>query len=306
LTHLATTQIFRTVRRKRLTDTIFKAIFFASTMVSTVSLIVIFVTLLLESFNFFSHVSIVEFLTSTKWTVLFADKNYGVAPILNATLITSAIAIAIAAPTGLMIALFLSEYASRTVRSIVKPIVETLAGIPTVVYGYFALYFITPQLIKPLWSGVQIHNALAVGLMIGVLIIPIVASISDDAMRAVPDDLRLAAYAVGSRKYHVVLKVVFPAALSGVTASMILAFTRAMGETMIAAIAGGFRSVLTFNIGEAMQTMTAYIAQVATGDAPHGTIEYQSLFAVALFLLIVTASLNYVGIRVVRRWAIKY
>jgi phosphate transport system permease protein len=205
-----------------------------------------------------------------------------------------------------MIALFLSEYASRTVRSIVKPIVETLAGIPTVVYGYFALYFITPQLIKPLWSGVQIHNALAVGLMIGVLIIPIVASISDDAMRAVPDDLRLAAYAVGSRKYHVVLKVVFPAALSGVTASVILAFTRAMGETMIAAIAGGFRSVLTFNIGEAMQTMTAYIAQVATGDAPHGTIEYQSLFAVALFLLIVTASLNYVGIRVVRRWAIKY
>jgi phosphate transport system permease protein len=275
-------------------------------MVSTVSLIVIFVTLLLESFNFFSHVSIVEFLTRTKWTVLFADKNYGVAPILNATLITSAIAIAIAAPTGLMIALFLSEYASRTVRSIVKPIVETLAGIPTVVYGYFALYFITPQLIKPLWSGVQIHNALAVGLMIGVLIIPIVASISDDAMRAVPDDLRLAAYAVGSRKYHVVLKVVFPAALSGVTASVILAFTRAMGETMIAAIAGGFRSVLTFNIGEAMQTMTAYIAQVATGDAPHGTIEYQSLFAVALFLLIVTASLNYVGIRVVRRWAIKY
>jgi phosphate transport system permease protein len=125
-------------------------------------------------------------------------------------------------------------------------------------------------------------------------------------MRAVPDDLRLAAYAVGSRKYHVVLKVVFPAALSGVTASVILAFTRAMGETMIAAIAGGFRSVLTFNIGEAMQTMTAYIAQVATGDAPHGTIEYQSLFAVALFLLIVTASLNYVGIRVVRRWAIKY
>jgi phosphate transport system permease protein len=306
LTHTATIQIPKGVRRRRITDTIAKNIFLGSTLVSTAALVIIFSTLTIEAVSFFGHVSLLEFFTSTKWTVLFADKNYGIAPILNATLLTSAIALVVAAPAGLMIALFLSEYASKNVRSIAKPVVETLAGIPTVVYGYFALYFITPQVIKPLWTQVQIHNALAVGLMIGVLIIPIVASISDDAMRSVPNDLRLAAYAVGSRKYQVVLRVVFPAALSGITASIVLAFTRAMGETMIAAIAGGFRSILTFNIGEAMQTMTAFIAQVATGDAPHGTIEYQSLFAVALFLLIVTASLNYVGIKVVRRWAIRY
>ncbi|MEM4591309.1 MAG: phosphate ABC transporter permease subunit PstC [Nitrososphaerota archaeon] len=296
----------KAIQRKRIQDRFFHITFLSATFVSTISLIVIYVTLGLESFNFFAHVSIVEFLTSTKWTVLFADKNFGVLPLLNATVMTSLIAIAVAGPLGVMIALFLSEYVSSTTRSVVKPVVETLAGIPTVVYGYFALYFITPNLLRTLWTNIQIHNALAVGLMIGILIIPIVASISDDAMKAVPADLRLAAYAVGSRKSDVALRVVLPAALSGVSASIILAFARAMGETMIAAIAGGFRSVLTFNIGEAMETMTAYIAQVATGDAPHGTIEYQSLFAVGLFLLLITAVLNYIGIKVVKRWAIRY
>ncbi|MEO0157991.1 MAG: ABC transporter permease subunit, partial [candidate division WOR-3 bacterium] len=167
-------------------------------------------------------------------------------------------------------------------------------------------YFLTPSLLKPLFTGVQSHNALAVGLMIGVLIIPIVASISDDAMKVVPADLRLAAYAMGARKSDVALRVVLPAALSGVSASIILAFSRATGETMIAVIAGGFRSVLSFNVGDSMETMTAFIAQVATGDAPHGTIEYQSLFAVGLFLLLITAVLNYIGIKVVKRWAIRY
>lgn len=293
------------VRRRRV-NKIFHAVFFSSTLISTIALIVIFVTLLYESFHFFSQVSIIEFLTHTKWTALFLEKHFGVLPLLNATVITSVIAICVAAPLGVMIALFLSEYASPRVRSIVKPTVETLAGIPTVVYGYFALYFITPRILRNIWEGLQIHNALAVGLMIGVLIIPIVASISDDAMRAVPLDLRHAAYALGARKCDVALRVVLPSALSGVSASIILAFARAMGETMIAAIAGGFRSILTFNIGESMETMTAYIAQVATGDAPHGTIEFRSLFAVALFLLIITAALNYVGIKVVKRWAIRY
>lgn len=299
-------QLMKSLEKRRRLNRLFYNIFFFATLVSTVSLVIIFVTLGYESFNFFTRVSVIEFLTHTKWTALFAEKNFGVLPLLNATVLTSVIAIAVAAPLGVMIALFLSEYASPTLRSIVKPVVETLAGIPTVVYGYFALYFITPNILRNLWEGLQIHNALAVGLMIGILIIPIVASISDDAMSAVPLDLRHAAYALGSRKSDVALRVVFPAALSGVSASIILAFARAMGETMIAAIAGGFRSVLTFNIGEAMETMTAYIAQVATGDAPHGTIEYQSLFAVGLFLLIITAVLNYIGIRVVRRWAIRY
>jgi phosphate transport system permease protein len=238
--------------------------------------------------------------------VLFADKHFGILPLLNATLITSAIAVAVATPTGLAAAIYLSEYAGNRARGLLKPVVETLSGIPTVVYGYFALYFVTPQFLRGLIPDLGIHNALAVGLMIGVLVIPIVASLSDDAMRAVPEDLRMAAYSLGARKYQVVLRVVVPAALSGIVASVILAFARAMGETMIAAIAGGFRPILSFDVKEAMQTMPSYIAQVATGDAPHGTIEYQSLFAVGLFLLLITAALNFIGVRVVRRWEIRY
>ncbi|MFZ8856694.1 MAG: phosphate ABC transporter permease subunit PstC [Candidatus Caldarchaeales archaeon] len=277
-----------------------------ASLVSTVALIVIFFTLTTESVSFFTHVSVIEFLTGTKWTALFAEKHFGILPLLNATLITSAIAVAVATPTGLAAAIYLSEYAGKRARGLLKPVVETLSGIPTVVYGYFALYFVTPQLLRGLIPDLGIHNALAVGLMIGVLVMPIVASLSDDAMRAVPEDLRMAAYSLGARKYQVVLRVVVPAALSGITASVILAFARAMGETMIAAIAGGFRPVLSFDVKEAMQTMPSFIAQVATGDAPHGTIEYQSLFAVGLFLLLITAALNFIGVRVVRRWTIKY
>ncbi len=277
-----------------------------ASLVSTVALIVIFFTLTTESVSFFTHVSVIEFLTGTKWTALFAEKHFGILPLLNATLITSAIAVAVAAPTGLAAAIYLSEYAGKRARGLLKPVVETLAGIPTVVYGYFALYFVTPQLLRGLIPDLGIHNALAVGLMIGVLVMPIVASLSDDAMKAVPEDLRMAAYSLGARRYQVVLRVVVPAALSGITASVILAFARAMGETMIAAIAGGFRPILSFDVKEAMQTMPSYIAQVATGDAPHGTIEYQSLFAVGLFLLLITAALNFISVRVVRRWEIRY
>ncbi|MDT7967850.1 MAG: phosphate ABC transporter permease subunit PstC [Candidatus Calditenuis sp.] len=277
-----------------------------ASLVSTVALIVIFFTLITESISFFTHVSVIEFLTGTKWTVLFAEKHFGILPLLNATLITSAIAVAVAAPAGLAAAIYLSEYAGNRARGLLKPVLETLSGIPTVVYGYFALYFVTPQLLRGLIPDLGIHNALAVGLMIGVLVMPIVASLSDDAMKAVPEDLRMAAYSLGARKYQVVLRVVVPAALSGIMASVILAFARAMGETMIAAIAGGFRPILSFDVKEAMQTMPSYIAQVATGDAPHGTIEYQSLFAVGLFLLLITAALNFIGVRVVRRWEIRY
>lgn len=277
-----------------------------ASLVSTVALIVIFFTLITESVSFFTHVSIIEFLTGTQWTVLFIEKHFGILPLLNATLITSAIAVAVATPAGLAAAIYLSEYAGNRARGLLKPVIETLSGIPTVVYGYFALYFVTPQLLRGLIPDLGIHNALAVGLMIGVLVMPIVASLSDDAMRAVPEDLRMAAYSLGARKYQVVLRVVVPAALSGIVASVILAFARAMGETMIAAIAGGFRPILSFDVREAMQTMPSYIAQVATGDAPHGTIEYQSLFAVGLFLLLITAALNFIGVRVVRRWEIRY
>jgi phosphate transport system permease protein len=296
----------KSIHRRNLINRVAQSTFLLASLVSTVALIVIFFTLITESISFFTHVSIIEFLTGTKWTVLFVEKHFGILPLLNATLITSAIAVAVAAPTGLAAAIYLSEYAGKRARGLLKPLVETLSGIPTVVYGYFALYFVTPQLLRGLIPDLGIHNALAVGLMIGVLVMPIVASVSDDAMRAVPDDLRMAAYSLGARKYQVVLRVVVPAALSGIVASVILAFARAMGETMIAAIAGGFRPILSFDVREAMQTMPSYIAQVATGDAPHGTIEYQSLFAVGLFLLLITAALNFVGVRVVRRWEIRY
>jgi phosphate transport system permease protein len=296
----------KSIHRRNLINRVAQSTFLLASLVSTVALIVIFFTLITESISFFTQVSVIEFLTGTKWTALFAEKHFGILPLLNATLITSAIAVAVATPTGLAAAIYLSEYAGKRARGLLKPVVETLSGIPTVVYGYFALYFVTPQLLKGLIPDLGIHNALAVGLMIGVLVMPIVASLSDDAMRAVPEDLRMAAYSLGARKYQVVLRVVVPAALSGIMASVILAFARAMGETMIAAIAGGFRPILSFDVREAMQTMPSYIAQVATGDAPHGTIEYQSLFAVGLFLLLITAALNFVGVRVVRRWEIRY
>ena len=296
----------KSIYRRRLINRIVHSAFLFASLVSTAALVVIFFTLTAESMSFFTNVSVIEFLTGTKWTVLFSDKHFGILPLLNATLITSAIAVAFATPVGLAAAIYMSEYAGKRARNLIKPVVETLSGIPTVVYGYFALYFVTPQVLRGLIPDLGIHNALAVGLMIGVLILPIVASLSDDAMRSVPEDLRLAAYSLGARKYQVVLRVIVPAALSGIVASVILAFARAMGETMIAAIAGGFRPILSFDVREAMQTMPSYIAQVATGDAPHGTIEYQSLFAVGLFLLLITAALNFIGIRVVRRWEIRY
>jgi phosphate transport system permease protein len=296
----------KSIYRRNLINRVAQSTFLLASLVSTVALIVIFFTLMTESVSFFTQVSVIEFLTGTKWTALFADKHFGILPLLNATLITSAIAVAVATPTGLAAAIYLSEYAGKRARGLLKPVVETLSGIPTVVYGYFALYYVTPQLLRGLIPDLGIHNALAVGLMIGVLVMPIVAALSDDAMRAVPEDLRMAAYSLGARRYQVVLRVVVPAALSGIMASVILAFARAMGETMIAAIAGGFRPILSFDVKEAMQTMPSYIAQVATGDAPHGTIEYQSLFAVGLFLLLITAALNFIGVRVVRRWEIRY
>ncbi|MCS6788004.1 MAG: phosphate ABC transporter permease subunit PstC [Aigarchaeota archaeon] len=304
--YLSSEQFLSSVKRRRAQDRLFMVVVLAATLVSTLALIVIFVTLSVESVSFFTRVSIIEFLTGTKWTVLFADKHFGVLPLLNATLMTSAIAVAVAGPAGIAAAIYLSEYASQRFRNLMKPVIETLSGVPTVVYGYFALYFITPNFLRGFWEDLSIHNALAVGLMIGALTLPIVVSISDDAMKAVPYDLRLAAYSLGSRKIDVVFRVVLPAALSGVVASIVLAFARAMGETMIAAIAGGFRPVLSFNLGESMQTMTSYLAQVATGDAPHGTIEYQSLFAVGLLLLVITATLNFIGLKVIRRWEIRY
>ncbi len=277
-----------------------------SASIAFITITVIIGSLLVESSIFFNLVPVQEFLTGTEWTVLFIEKKFGVLPLLTATAITSAIALLVAVPVGLAIAIYLSEYARPSVRRPIKSIIELLAGIPTVVYGYFALYFISPNLLMELIPGIGIHNALAVGLMIGVLIIPIVSSLSEDALYSVPEDFRHAAYSLGARKIDVVFRIVLPAALSGIVASIILAFTRAMGETMIAAIAGGFRVTMSFDPREAMETMTAFIAQIATGDAPHGTIEYQSIFAVGLLLFIITMAFNIVAVTVMRRWYIRY
>ncbi|MCS7129333.1 MAG: phosphate ABC transporter permease subunit PstC [Candidatus Caldarchaeum sp.] len=263
-------------------------------------------SLIVESTIFFEQVSFMEFISGTEWTVLFTPKKFGVQPLLVATALTSLIALIVAIPAGIATAIYLSEYASPRIRRPVKSFIEILAGIPTVVYGYFALYFISPNILMPLIEGIGVHSALAVGLMIGVLIIPIVSSLSEDAMYSVPEDFRQAAYSLGARKIDVVFRVVLPAALSGIFASIILAFTRAMGETMIAAIAGGFRVYYTFDPREAMQTMTSFIAQVATGDAPHGTIEYQSIFAVGLLLFVITMFFNIIALMIVRRWQIRY
>jgi phosphate transport system permease protein len=299
-------QLLENVRKKRVSNTLFNLLFLGASSISFITIMVIVGSLIYESTFFFSHVSLVEFFTGTEWTVLFAEKKFGVLPLLTATALTSAIALLVAVPAGLATAIYLSEYARPSLRRPVKSIIELLAGIPTVVYGYFALYFISPNLLKQLIPGISIHNALAVGLMIGVLIIPIVASLSEDAIYAVPEDFRQAAYALGARKIDVVFRVIVPAALSGILASIILAFTRAMGETMIAAIAGGFRVIFSTDPREAMQTMTSFIAQVATGDAPHGTVEYQSIFAVGLLLFIITLAFNLVAIQVVKRWQIRY
>uniref|UniRef100_A0A7C4E0U4 Phosphate transport system permease protein n=1 Tax=Caldiarchaeum subterraneum TaxID=311458 RepID=A0A7C4E0U4_CALS0 len=292
-------------RRQRATKFV-NLLLLAAASVSFIAIMVILGSLILESSIFFGQVSAVEFLTGTEWTVLFADKKFGVLPLLTATALTSAIALVVAIPAGLATAIYLSEYARPGVRGVIKNIIELLAGIPTVVYGYFALYFISPNLLMRFVPGTGVFSALAVGLMIGVLIIPIVASLSEDALYSVPEDFRLAAYSLGARKIDVVFRVIVPAALSGILAAIILAFTRAMGETMIAAIAGGFRPFYSFDPREAMQTMTSFIAQVATGDAPHGTIEYQSIFAVGILLFIITMVFNLVALAIVRRWQIRY
>jgi phosphate transport system permease protein len=247
--------------------------------------------LIFETVEFFREVSLLEFLTDTQWTPLFADKHFGILPLLSGTLLTSAIAILVAMPVGLLSAIYLSEYAPGRVRQIIKPALEVLAGIPTVVYGYFALLFVTPilQTLLPTLAG---FNALAPGIVIGIMIVPMVSSLSEDAMYAVPQSLREAAYALGSSRLQVALRVVVPAAFSGIAASFLLAISRAIGETMVVAIAAGQQPRLTLNPLVPIETMTAYIVQVSLGDTPTGTIEYKTIFAVGMMLFVSTLILN--------------
>jgi phosphate transport system permease protein len=254
----------------------------------------IVIVLAVETFEFLREVPVVEFLTGTQWTPLFANPRFGVMPLVAGTLLVSAIAMAVALPMGLLSAIYLSEYAHERVRRVIKPVLEVLAGVPTVVYGYFALMFVTPllQRIFPQMSG---FNALSPGLVMGIMILPLVSSLAEDAMRAVPQGLREGAYALGATRMQTALQVVVPAAFSGITAAFILAVSRAIGETMIVAIAAGQQPRLTANPFVPLETMTAYIVQVSLGDTPQGTLEYRTIFAVGMLLFLMTFGLNLVS-----------
>lgn len=247
-----------------------------------------------ESFQFFSQIPIIDFLTDRQWTPLFADAHYGILPLVTGTLVTTIVALLVAIPMGSLIAIYLSEYASRSVREWVKPSLELLSAVPTVVYGYFALLFVTPAL-QSLWPGLPGFNMLSAGLVIGMMIVPYVSSVSEDAMRAVPTHLREGAFALGATRMQTALRVVFPSALSGITAAYVLGVSRAIGETMVVAIAAGMQPTLTLNPLEPAATMTAYIVQVSLGDVPHGSVAYQTIFATGLMLLLLTLLFNIAG-----------
>jgi phosphate transport system permease protein len=247
--------------------------------------------LVFETVEFLLEVPITEFLFGTVWTPLFFDKHFGVLPLVTGTLLASAIAMAVALPAGLLTAIYLSEYASSGVRRVLRPVLEILAGVPTVVYGYFALLFVTP-LLQQFVPGLAGFNALSPGIVMGIMILPLVSSLSEDALRGVPTGLREGAYALGATKMQTTLRVVVPAALSGISAAAVLAVSRAIGETMIVAIAAGQQPRLTMDPRVPVETMTAYIVQVSLGDTPAGTLEYKTIFAVGMLLFISTFVLN--------------
>jgi phosphate transport system permease protein len=282
-----------------------RALFALFAFVSVVTTIGIVLTLIFETVEFFQEVSIWQFLTDTQWTPLFTNKQFGIIVLISATLLTSVIAIAVALPLGLLAAICLSEYAPAKLRKWLKPSLEILAGVPTVVFGYFALFTVTPFL-QSFIPGMQGFNALSAGIVLGISIIPLVASLSEDAIYSVPRSLREGAYALGSTKRETIISVVLPAALSGIVASFILAISRAIGETMILTIAAGQNPQLGFNPLVPIQTMTAYIVQVSKGDTPAGSLAYKTIFAVGMTLFLITLALNIFSYWFVRRFREKY
>ncbi len=278
---------------------------FACALVSIVATIGIVVSLFSQAVGFFREVSVWEFLTGTRWAPLLAPQSFGVLPLVTGTLLVTAIAAVVAMPVGMATAIFLSEYAPDRARRIIKPALEVLAGIPTVVYGYFALTLISPTLQK-VFPDMLIFNALSAGLVMGLMIVPMVSSLSEDAMLAVPRSLRQAAYALGATRLEVAMRVTVPAAISGIVAAFILAISRAIGETMLVTIAAGATPKMTFNPLESIQTMTAFIVQLSLGETSHGSLEYNTIFAVGLLLFIMTLVMNLLGHWVVRRLHQRY
>lgn len=262
-----------------------------SAVATTLSIVGI---LLYESLSFFKTVSIVDFFTDTQWTPLFEDAHYGIMPLVSGTLTTSAIALAVAIPIGTIGAIYLSEFASHKVREIVKPVLELLVGVPTIVFGYFALLFLTP-ILQTIFPELPGFNMLSAGIVMGIMIVPYISSVAEDAMRAVPMSMREGSYAMGATRFQTAIRVVTPAAISGIVAAYILGISRAVGETMVVAVAAGQQPILTFNPMESAATITAYIVQVALGDLPHGSVGYQSIFAAGLVLMVMTLFFNILG-----------
>ena len=291
--------------RRRMSESSIGAVLLLCGLVSILTTVGIVVVLITESIGFFREVGLVEFVTGTRWAPLFRDQAFGILPLLNGTLLIAAGSSLVALPVGLLSAIYLSEYATPRVRQIVKPVLEVLAGIPTVVYGYFALTFVTP-ILRVFFPGTGIFNAASGAIVVGIMIIPMVSSLSEDALSAVPRALREAAYGLGATKFEVATRVVVPAALSGIVASFILAISRAVGETMAVTLAAGATPRMTLSFLESIQTMTAYIVQVSLGETPHGTLEYSTIFAVGLSLFVITLSMNLISQRVTRRFREEY
>lgn len=290
--------------RLKLSESVFSKVLLAFAALTVVTTLGIILTLLINAIQFFRQVSIIDFLTGTEWSPLFADASFGVLPLVIGTMIVAVGAGLIALPIGLLCAIYLSEYAHPKVRKVIKPVLEILSGIPSIVYGFFALTTITPFLQKII-PATNIYNAASASITIGIMTIPLVASLSEDAMTAVPDTYRHGAYALGATKLEVVVRVVLPAAISGIIASFILAVSRAIGETMIVALAAGSRSSMSLNPLQSVQTLTGFIAQASMGDNPFGTVSYYSLYAVGFLLFLLTFALNILSRRIIKRQEVR-
>ena len=292
------------LRRRQMVESVIHAVLFGTAVISVVTTSLIILSLLGPAESFFEDVSLGEFFGSTQWFPNFEPAEFGVWSIVGGTLVVTVIALLVAVPAGLGAAFYLSEYAKPRVRKVLKPVLEILAGIPTVVFGFFALYFVNPKIVKAIWpfGDVSTYSALGAGLVMGVMILPIMTSLAEDAMTAVPQSLRNDAFALGASRREVCTSVVFPAALSGIVAATVLAASRAIGETMIALLAAGSVSRFTANPGRDMQTMTAFIGSNGLGDIATGSTEYESIFAVGALLFVMTFVLNIVSIRIVRRF----
>lgn len=280
--------------RRRLTERGIEGLLLLAALVSVFTTLAIVAILVWESILFFRTVPLIDFLTDTQWTPLFDDAHFGIIALLSGTLTTTVVALLVAIPLGTILAIYLSEFAPFRVREVAKPFLEMLGGVPTIVYGYFALLFVTP-LLQRFYPDLPGFNMLSAGLVMGIMIVPYVSSLSEDAMRAVPMNMREASYAMGATRLQTALFVVTPAALSGLASSYILGISRAVGETMVVAIAAGMQPSFTFNPTEPAATITAYIVQVALGDLPHGSIGYQTIFAAGLTLLLITLLFNIIG-----------